>query len=224
MAMAVSTLLFTGFEPFGGDVFNPSAALVRRFHGTPLTHGVRIHGLLLPVSGPAAWQKLSRSIRRLHPHWIVASGVSGRNELSLETMAWNEDDFRIPDNAGLQPMKSPILRRSPGSVRSPLATQLNPETFAGSSLPVRHSTDPGRFVCNHLYYRLLHLTRRPSHPAHQRAVFVHLPASPEMQQGSGDARFFFPLHDLAPLVLRVLNSVVERGLGSHPAALENPVT
>jgi pyroglutamyl-peptidase len=206
--MASVPLLFTGFEPFGGDSFNPSAALVRRLHGTTLNHGVSVQGLVLPVSGPAAWQKLGRAIRRIQPRWIVATGVSGRAELSLETTAWNEDDFRIPDNAGLQPQASAILSRGPDSLQSALAARLDPASFGTSRLPVRPSTDPGRFVCNHLYYRLLHLTRRASHPAHQRAVFLHLPASPEMKLGSDDQRFFYPLDDLGTLILQLLEKLV----------------
>lgn len=207
--MASVPLLLTGFEPFGGDVFNPSGALARTLHGTVLGRGVSVHGLVLPVSGPVAWQRLGRAVRRIQPRWIVATGVSGRSELSIESTAWNEDDYRIPDNAGLQPRASAILARSPASLSSPLAARIaDSGIVAKGPLPVRPSTDPGRFVCNHLYYRLLHLTRRSSHSAHQRTVFFHLPASPEMQRDERDARFVFPLPSLALLVLSLLEEVV----------------
>jgi pyroglutamyl-peptidase len=175
------TLLLTGFEPFGGDDFNPSGAIAHSLHGTELGVGKVIHGLSLPVSGPAAWQKLSRTIRQVRPRWIVATGVSGRPGLCIESTAWNEADYRIPDNAGLQPTGSRILRLS---------------------------TDPGRFVCNFLYYRLLHLTDRPDHAANHRAVFLHLPATPEMRRSPQDDRFFHPLDDLRETVCGLLNQLV----------------
>ena len=109
--MSSSTLLLTGFEPFGGDVFNPSGELAARLHGTIHHSGVNIHGLALPVSGPAAWGKLTRAARELRPRWILALGVSGRAEVSVESTAWNEMDYRIPDNAGLQPRGVPVLAR-----------------------------------------------------------------------------------------------------------------
>ena len=211
------TLLLTGFEPFGGDGFNPSGAMACSLHGVALGGGVVIHGLTLPVSGPAAWQKLSRSIRQLRPAWVVATGVSGRAEISLESTAWNEADYRIPDNSGLQPRGPRILAHGPASLQSRPAPLLH--RSAAPSLPVRLSTDPGRFVCNFLYYRLLHLTRRPGHCAHQRAVFWHLPATPEMRRSPGDGRFFYPMEDLQKTVQSLLTQWVR---APHPEVKAEP--
>jgi len=201
---AARTLLLTGFEPFGGDDFNPSGTLARSLSGQVLPGGVVIESLTLPVSGPPAWRKLSREIRRTAPHWIVATGVSGRAEISVETTAWNEDDFRIADNAGRQPRGSLILPRGPARLTTGLSlssclTGNNPDR-----LPVFSSTDPGRYVCNHLYYRLLHLTQNPAHSAHRRALFLHLPCTPEMQRGPADDRFFHPLKEIQAVVLTIL--------------------
>lgn len=163
--------------------------------------------MTLPVCGPAAWARMARAIRRVRPFWIVALGVSGRAELSIESTAWNEEDYRIPDNAGLQPRHSPILPRGPEKLVSPAAALIRPESFAASPLPVRLSTDPGRYVCNHLYYRLLHLTQKSGHSAGGRSLFLHLPATPEMRRGAGDVRFFYPLDDLRGRVAEVLQQL-----------------
>lgn len=211
-------LLLTGFEPFGGDGFNPSGTIARGLHGHRLESGALVHGLPLPVSGPPAWRKLSRAIRQLQPHWVVATGVSGRAEISLESCAWNEDDFRIPDNAGRQPQGTPILGKGPASLETGMeAGSLCREGVAGE-LPVRLSRDPGRFVCNHLYYRLLHLTRRPLHGAHGRALFLHLPCTPEMRRGAADGRFFHPLEDLQRSILTILEQLVREVVISFHAA------
>lgn len=203
---AAPRLLLTGFAPFGGDAFNPSGALAQALHGSWLGGGVLVQGLTLPVSGPTAWRRLSAALRRDRPRWVVALGVSGRAELSIETTAWNEEDYRIPDNAGLQPQGQRLLERGPPHLRSGLVSLL-PEAVA-AALPVRHSADPGRFVCNHLYYRLLHLTRRPGHSAHQRAIFLHVPATLEMRRSPADARWFHPLESLQGTVLGLLGQLV----------------
>ena len=203
------TLLLTGFEPFGGDDFKCSGSLARLLHGAVLPGGVSIRSLILPVCGPAAWQKLARSLRVHKPQWIIATGVSGRAELSLESTAWNEDDYRIPDNAGRQPRGTRILSRGPAKLESALNLDPLPGHFAGSALPVRTSSDPGRYVCNHLYYRLLHLTDRPGHSSHRRTLFLHLPATPEMRRSPEDQRFFYPLDDLQLMVLKVMTLLTD---------------
>lgn len=231
-------LLLTGFEPFGGDVFNPSGEIARALHGMEFPCGMKVRSLVLPVSGPGSWARLSGAIRRHRPRWVVATGVSGRAEISLETRAWNEADFRIPDNAGWQPRGVPVVRRGPahfevrwpggagaglgsaggfGRVGGVGGGGLEGEGGGGGAvdeagfgvLPVRSSTDPGRFVCNFLYYRLLHLTRNPEHPAHGRSVFVHLPATGEMRrEGLGEARYYHGFNDLRDRVRGLLGEWV----------------
>lgn len=210
--MASKVLLLTGFEPFGGDHFNPSGTLARQLHGTCLTNGALIQGLVLPVSGPAAWRKLSRAIRRLRPHWIIATGVSSRPEISLESTAWNQADYPIPDNAGHQPRALPILSKAPARLDSALLSphHLPPTALPPGPLPIRHSTDPGRYVCNHLYYRLLHLTRHPRQSAHQPTAFIHLPPTWEMQRSPQDPRPFHPLATVHHTLLALLESLTAR--------------
>lgn len=47
---------------------------------------------------------------------------------------------------------------------------------ATACLPLAISTDPGRFLCNYLYYRSLSLSsKNPSIPASRSSLFVHVP-------------------------------------------------
>ena len=209
------TLLLSGFEPFGGDSFNPSGSIALALDGHNLSGGIRIRSLILPVSGPPAWLELARAIRRITPHWIVATGVSGRAEISWECTAWNEDDFRIPDNSGGQPRGARILSRGPAKLETGLTPIPHLQGRPSALQPILPSTDSGRYVCNHLYYRLLHLTKNPNHCAHGRALFLHLPCTPEMRSGPEDARFFHPLPDLREMVRSIL-TLISKELPSHP--------
>ena len=215
------TLLLTGFEPFGGDRFNPSGEIARAVDGIALPGGATICSLILPVSGPSAWQKLSRAIRRIEPRWIIATGVSGRSEISVESTAWNEDDYRIPDNSGHQPRSTPILSRGPAKLATGLTPQPPLTENLCRTLPIRPSTDPGRYVCNHLYYRLLHLTKSPAHLSHGRALFLHLPCTMEMRRGPDDTRFFHPLEDLRELVLGMLGGIAKEQSTRWTAAISS---
>ncbi|MDB6069465.1 MAG: pyrrolidone-carboxylate peptidase [Verrucomicrobiales bacterium] len=225
------TLLLTGFEPFGGDAFNPSGELAKGLHGMEFSCGMRVRGQVLPVSGEAAWSRMAAAVRRYRPQWVVAMGVSGRAEISLETTAWNEADFRIPDNKGWQPRGVPVLRRGPphyqvdwpgvtaglgdggSGVEGIWAGEAGAGPVAAGSLPVRASTDPGRFVCNFLYYRLLHLTRNPMHPAHGRALFVHLPATAEMRRAGKESRYYHSMNNLQDRVRELLQTWTRRSGG-----------
>lgn len=211
MSAGSARLLLTGFEPFGGDRFNPSGALAAALEGAVIGANVRIVSAVLPVSGPAAWQKIAGIIRRRQPRWTVAMGVSGRPEISVESTAWNVADYRIPDNSGLQPVGNRILKYGPGKLASRLPVLEIAAAMGNTEIPVRASTDPGRFVCNWLYYRLLHLTRKPAHGAEGRAVFLHLPATREMGGNRPARRALFDLADLRRVVEGVLREVVQCG-------------
>ena len=199
----MADILLTGFEPFAGDAVNPSGLIAAALHGTSLLPGHRVHGLVLPVSAATAFARTSRLVRRLRPHWIVAMGVSGRDAFTPESQAVNAADYRIPDNAGLQLRAVPLLKRGPVILRTGLDAEKLAAAAARTGIPAIASTDAGRFVCNHLYYRLLHLTSRPGHPAAGRTVFIHLPALPGMQ-GKGKTQ---ELPALQTAVLSVLRSL-----------------
>lgn len=207
------TLLLTGFLPFGGDAFNPSGALAETFDKREIGETAVVRGLLLPVSGPAAWAILQRAIRVSRPRWILALGVSGRECLSVESTAWNKADFSIPDNAGLQPRASRILARGPASLRcGPDVDAAALAAAAGTAeLPAEASTDPGRYVCNWTYYRLLHLTRRAGHSACGRTIFLHIPPVEEMRRSPADRRRLFPLDQVASAVERGLRHLTDFG-------------
>ena len=203
-----STLLLSGFHPFAGDPFNPSGHIAASLHGHLLLPHILVRSLILPVSGPPAFRKLSHAIRVHRPRWIVAMGVSSRAEISLESTAWNEEDYAQPDNSGRRPRGVSILKRGPLQLHTGFGLSPRDVQKFSSGLAIRASTDPGRFVCNHLYYRLLHLTRNPQHYSHGKVIFIHLPSTPEMRRGPCDARFFYPLAPLQEIVRKLLQKVV----------------
>ena len=75
----------------------------------------------------------------------------------LEQHAYNEADFRIPDQNGFQPSKQPIDPSHPLSQR--LSTDLNvkrmKDRLTQKGYEVGISGDAGRFVCNYIYYQSL---------------------------------------------------------------------
>ena len=173
---AAPTVLLTGFEPFGGEAINPAWEGVRALHGEVIA-GHRIEGLCLPVVFGAALDPLRTALRRRRPGLVIAVGLAAsRSALSVERVAINVDDARIPDNAGAQPVDRPVVAGGPAAYFSRLPVKAIREAWLASGLPAEVSQSAGTFVCNHVFYALLHALRRQ--PA-VRAGFIHVPPLPE---------------------------------------------
>ncbi len=165
-------ILVTGFEPFGGDVENPSGQLAARLDGARL-HGRLVRGQNLPVAFGVAATELQRAIRRHHPEMVICLGLAaGRQVLSLERVALNLDDARIPDNQGQKPVDVPIRKTGATAYLSTLPIKAMYQKLVRAGWPVEVSTSAGTYVCNHVFYCLIHYLRRYPGP---RGGFIHVP-------------------------------------------------
>lgn len=174
-------VLVTGFEPFGGEAVNPSAEVVRQLHGS-IIGGHRVEAALLPCVFGAALSELRRQLRAVRPVLVVCLGqAGGRAEVTPERIAINVDDARIPDNAGRQPVDRPIVRGGPAAYWSTLPVKAIVAALRARGIPAAVSQTAGTFVCNHVFYGLMHTLRRSRTV---RAGFMHLPFLPE-QAGGG---------------------------------------
>ena len=173
---ATPTVLLTGFAPFGGETTNPSWDAVRVLQGRRIA-AHRIETACLPVVFGEANEALRDAIARTSPALVVCVGqAGGRAHVSLERIAINVDDARIPDNAGRQPVDTPVVARGPAAYFSTLPLKRLRATLQAAGIPVEVSQTAGTFVCNHVFYGLMHaLKRRPG----VRGGFVHIPYSPE---------------------------------------------
>lgn len=169
-------LLLTGFTPFGGETINPSWQTVRALEGECIA-GHTVVTLELPCEFEAAPRVLRAALRRHHPDVVIATGqAGGRDGISLERVAINLMDARIPDNAGLQPIDEPILKKAPAAYFSTLPIKSALLALQAENLPAHVSQTAGTYVCNQVFYVLMHaLRRRPE----ARAGFVHVPWLPE---------------------------------------------
>lgn len=169
-------LLVTGFEPFGNDQFNASGEAVKLLPGQVTGH--RISTAILPVSFQRSGEVLTALIAEHQPDALICVGeAGGRQEISIERRGANEDDARIPDNDGAQPVKQSIVQHGEpfrtATANAQEVIQALHHAGHGASL----SDDAGRFVCNHIAY-LAYGQKVP-------ALFIHVPAlRPEGQTAS----------------------------------------
>ena len=172
----MKTVLLTGFEPFGGETINPSGEIARQLHGTVIG-GHRVTGALLPCVFGAAITELKKQIRATKPRLIICLGqAGGRADITPERVAINVDDTRIPDNARRQPVDRPVVRSGPAAYWSTLPIKAIVAALARRSIPASVSQTAGTFVCNHVFYGLMHALHGQKQV---RGGFIHVPFLPE---------------------------------------------
>nr|BFF10865.1 pyroglutamyl-peptidase I [Microbacterium flavescens] len=178
----MTTILLTGFEPFGGDPANPSGEAVgivaARWSG-PET----LITAVLPVTFDGAAARLTELVAEHSPDVILATGLAGdRGTISVERIAVNLLDARIPDNAGAQPVDVPSVAGGPAAYFATLPVKAIARDIAATGIPSAVSHSAGTFVCNHVFFTALH----EAGVRGARAGFIHVPWVAE-HGGSADA-------------------------------------
>jgi pyroglutamyl-peptidase len=175
------TLLITGFEAFGDDPsgqgMNPSAQIATALHGKQLG-AWQITAAVLPCVFQRAPRKLQQLVKLHAPHAIVCLGqAGGRSAISLERVAINWDEASLADNAGHMRTGQAILKAAPAAYFSTLPIHKLRDTLLAHNMPAELSSSAGHFVCNHVFFHLMHSlkTSKRSIPA----GFIHVPYLPE---------------------------------------------
>jgi pyroglutamyl-peptidase len=173
--MNTKTILVTGFEPFGGEKCNPSQEIAQALDGRVIA-GRRVVSAVLPCQFGLSVRALKKFLRLHRPELVVCVGqAGGRAEITPERVAINVDDARIADNARRQPVDHPVVRGGPAAYWSTLPIKAIVAALRKKKIPAAVSQTAGTFVCNHVFYGLMHALRR------QRGVrggFIHVPFLP----------------------------------------------
>jgi pyroglutamyl-peptidase len=178
----MKTVLLTGFEPFDGAAINPAWEAVRLLDGWS-GEGFRVVGRELPCVFGRAAEALCAAVDEVRPDVAIAVGqAGGRPEISVERVAINVDDARIPDNAGQQPVDLPIAADGPAAYFTTLPIKAMAAAMRAQGLTAGVSQTAGTFVCNHVFYALMHYVRDRS----LKAGFIHVPFLPEQAAGRAD--------------------------------------
>lgn len=172
----MKTVLITGFEPFGGEQVNPSWEVVSQLDNAIIA-GCRVVARQLPCVFGESLSVLNSAIDTLSPSLVLAIGqAGGRTDITVERVAINVDDARIPDNKGQQPVDEPIVAGGPAAWFSTLPIKAMVAAMREAGVPASVSQTAGTFVCNHVMYGLLH---KLSVIAEVKGGFIHIPYLPQ---------------------------------------------
>ena len=178
----MKTVLLTGFEPFNKATVNPAWEAVRALEGWS-AEGFRVEVRQLPCVFDDANGLLAAMVDELQPDIVIAVGqAGGRPEISVERVAINVDDASILDNAGRQPVDRPIREDGPAAYFTTLPIKAMVAAMREKGLKAEVSQTAGTFVCNHVFYGLMHHTAGRA----VKAGFIHVPFLPEQVEGRPD--------------------------------------
>jgi len=168
-------VLLTGFLPFpaGSSHDNSSQQAVLGFDAEAVP-GARVLKIALPVEFDTAAAIVADVSERCAPDVVVGFG-QGRWRVDLETTAYNSKDTSdvaggVPDNRGRVLDGEAIRTDGPPELPTRLPVEAILTDLDAGDVSASTSDDPGRYICNDLFYSLAH-----DAPPERVVGFVHLP-------------------------------------------------
>ena len=168
-------IIVTGFDPFGGEKINPSIECVKAL---PEIEGVELIRLELPTVFNESAKRLNEVINDVKPDAVLSVGqAGGRPGITMERIAINVDDARIPDNISQQPIDEAIQLDGEAAYFTTLPIKRIVKAIREAGILAEVSNSAGTFVCNHIMYQALFAATKADKPF--KAGFMHIPFIPE---------------------------------------------
>lgn len=168
-------VLVTGFDPFGGDEINPAYEAVKLIPEE--VAGAKIIKLEIPTVFAESGIVLKEAMKKEQPDIVICVGqAGGRSAISLERVAINLAEARIPDNKGNQPIGVKLEEDGETAYFTSLPIKAMMKNIQEHGLPAYISYTAGTFVCNDIMYRLLYTIEREFPKI--KGGFIHVPFEP----------------------------------------------
>lgn len=165
-------ILVTAFDAFGGESINPSSEAIKLLPDT--INGAEIHKLEIPTVFHRSAAIVEGKMSDIQLDAVLNIGqAGGRTGLTIERVAINQDDARIADNEGNQPIDQPIQVDGESAYFSTLPIKAMVQAIRHEGIPASISNTAGTFVCNHIMYQTLYLTQKKFKGV--KAGFIHIP-------------------------------------------------
>jgi len=198
-------ILVTGFDPFGGETVNPAFEAVKLLPDT--IAGAEVIKLEIPTvfskSGPA----VEAGIKKYQPDVVLNIGqAGGRSCVTIERVAINLAEARIPDNDGEQPVDEPLQADGAPAYFATVPVKAMVQNIRDHKIPCHLSYTAGTYVCNCVMYNVLYMTatRYPD----IRAGFIHVPYAAEQVVDKPNGTPFMSLEQIAESLTYAIEAIV----------------
>lgn len=179
-----AVLLISGFGPFSGYDVNPSIEALRPLDGE-LAGGMDVHVVELPVVWDESWDILLAAIEEVQPDILIGTGVAGTDAMRYEVTALNTEWGA--DVEGAYAAGEEVVEGGAASLPTQLPVEEMAAAVTGAGFATTLSDDAGTYLCNHIFYHVVHHAEfEATRP--MIAGFIHVPPA-------GDAGCSFTLDD-----------------------------
>lgn len=208
-------ILVTGFDPFGGESVNPAYEAVKLLPN--VIGGAEIFKLEIPTVFSLSGQAVEEGIRKYQPDVVICVGqAGGRASISVEKVAINFVDARIPDNNGEQPLDEPLQADGPAAYFATLPVKAMVQHVKEAGLPCYLSFTAGTYVCNSIMYNVLYMCEK-RYPG-IRAGFIHVPYACGQVIDKANTTPSMPLETIAKSLEYAIEAVaIDRADGGESA-------
>ena len=173
-------VLVTGFDPFGGEAVNPAYEAVKLLPDE--IAGASVVKLEIPTVFTRSAKVVEEAIERERPDVVLCVGqAGGRSAITVEKVAINLAEARIPDNDGEQPFDTPLREDGDTAYFASLPVKAMVANMNDHGIPAFMSYTAGTYVCNSIMYNVLYLIDRRFPGV--RGGFIHVPYA--VEQGVG---------------------------------------
>lgn len=152
-------ILVTGFDPFGDEAMNSSYESVKLLPDKIV--GADVIKLEVPTVFGVCAKKLYKAIVEEKPDVIICVGqAGGRSAISVEKVAINLKEARIPDNKGRQPSNMKIKEDGETAYFANVPVKAMADAVKVMNLPASVSYTAGTYVSNELMYSLMYFINK----------------------------------------------------------------
>ncbi|MBQ3490528.1 MAG: pyroglutamyl-peptidase I [Clostridia bacterium] len=178
-------ILVTGFEPFGGDLSNPSGEAVKAL---AKTEQYEMKKLILPVSWKCAFSEIEKVWDEWQPDALLMVGLAGGSPaVRVERIGINlcgaikDIDGLYANGSAECAEEQPVIdgEREAFFATYPAEKILN--ALKKAEIPSKYSFSAGTYICNELLYSAL--AKRSRESKEMPIGFIHLPYADGQKEG-----------------------------------------
>lgn len=199
-------ILVTGFDPFGGEETNPAYEAVKLLPDR--ISGSEIIKLEIPTVFSKSSIVVEEAIKKHNPNVVLNIGqAGGRSSISVEMVAINLVEARIPDNEGEQPIDEKLQEDGETAYFATIPVKGMVKNVRDQGIPSNISYTAGTYVCNSIMYNVLYMTDKKYNDI--RAGFIHVPYSTEQAAGKPDGTPSMSLDTIAKGLEYAIEAIVD---------------
>jgi len=172
-------LLLTGFEPYASTPVNPAELVAKALDGSVIGP-IKVLSTIVPNTFFKSIQHVKQMMLDTKADYVLMMGeFTGRSMVTLERYAHRIIDsyrYQLQDNEGSNYSQKDTAENGPIAYQSHFPIKRMVNAIREQGIPADVSDTAGTFVCNHLFYGILHEIE--SNQLNVKAGWIHLPMLP----------------------------------------------